>query len=603
MRPLRATRCAHGALTERSQNKRFLALKPFEMARLAAFLNKMQTSCLIVTTMVLTIVTLTHANPVSTPVDDPVYDFLDRMETRGLTDNLLDGVKPLSRSEIGEFLLEIDAQHDRLTAIDRDVLANFLADYRFEIYPEQENPRLAEGKTWYSPLSSYGQFKEDFFRFFRHDSPEEENHTFLWEDGDHSFYLDLMLEYTYSRRDADHIRWRRNQLFRTRGTIGQNFGYAAALNLIAIWGDRGYNELDPLLKGAYSKYEGDALYSDRSSSEIAYQSPFLTFRFAQFPLTMGHGESGQLLLSDNVEQYPYLMLQKRWKRAVFSFVHGQLLAEETGLTDEGQRDIPAKWIAAHRLEFSPLKRMSLSLNEMIVYGNRGVEWGYMLPYIVYRPVEHKLRDRDNAFIALDAEMRLMNGVKLYGTFLLDELSTSKFGTDWYGNKHGFQAGLHLTDPFGVPNLSLRLEYVALMPWIYTHKYKVNRFVYDGRSLGYWAGPNSEILYGHLQKRWHHRLNSGLTVMRWKHGANYPNENIGGDILIGHNTLLGDQTEARLTRDFLEGMLRTETRISGYITYEILNDFLLKAAFSHHKIEEEGQTDEFTDVQFSIGMDY
>ena len=197
----------------------------------------------------------------------------------------------------------------------------------------------------------------------------------------------------------------------------------------------------------------------------------------------------------------------------------------------------------------------------------------------------------------------MKGLKLYGTFLIDEFKKSELFTDWYGNKHGFQAGLHLTDPFGLPNLNLRAEYLAIMPWVYTHKYNINRYINDGASLGHWAGPNSEIFYLDLAKDWHQRLRMGIRFQQWKHGANYENENIGGDILLGHNVLLGDQKEPRTTREFLEGILTTSVLTELYAEYEVLNDLFLD--FSLRNIQSRGPQPEqnLTEVHFGFKLDY
>ena len=43
------------------------------------------------------IIPLFAGNPISVPLGHPVYHFLDRMETLGILDNLLDGIKPFDR--------------------------------------------------------------------------------------------------------------------------------------------------------------------------------------------------------------------------------------------------------------------------------------------------------------------------------------------------------------------------------------------------------------------------------------------------------------------------------------------------------------------------
>jgi hypothetical protein len=326
-------------------------------------------------------------------------------------------------------------------------------------------------------------------------------------------------------------------------------------------------------------------------------------RFAMQPVTWGVGESGTLILSDNVEQFPYLSISKYWSWGSFTFMHGKLLAEQSGTNEEGQAIHPDKWLVANRFEFSPVKGMAIGLNGLIIYGNRSADWAYLFPINYFRATEHNLRDRDNALLAIDLESRVFSGTKLYGTIFIDELRQDKIGTDWYGNKHGFQLGLHLVDPFTISNISARVEYVAIMPWVYTHKYDVNRYIHDMRSLGYWAGPNSQVIYLHLEKEWHRRFRTGLQWRQWKHGRNYPDENIGGNILLGHNILLGDQEKPRETRKFLEGILETDEQFKFYAQYEVFNDFFLNFSYTYIKYIDADIQSTLNEIHFGFKIDY
>ena len=371
--------------------------------------------------------------------------------------------------------------------------------------------------------------------------------------------------------------------------------------------DTGQERADDAAYGVYAEgIQGVVIaqgFFDRSGGEIAYSSPIMDFRFAHQSTTWGLGEFSQLILSDNVEQFPYISISKHWKWGSFTFMHGKLLSQANSDSIDGQPVYPEKWIAAHRFEFSPSSRVSIGLSELIIYGNRSVEWAYLVPFNFYRATEHYLRDRDNETIALDIEARLFRGGKVYGTVFIDELSTSKLFTDWFGNKHGFQFGLHLADPFHLNNLSLRFEYIAIMPWVYTHRFKINRYIHDGRSLGFSTGPNSQVLYTDLQKEWHYRFKTGIKWRKVKHGDNFLNENIGGDILIGHDTLLGNQIASRQTRDFLEGIITTENHLEFYSQLELFNDLFLDFSISHLEIKTFNSISKSTILHFGFKLDY
>jgi len=542
-------------------------------------------------------------NPVSLPLGHPIYRFLDRMETLGVIPNIRDGVKPLDRARISEILILIDQNREILTPIDGARLDNYLLDFRYEIDPAQKYARIENNGQWYSPFRSWQDLGADIRRLFAQNQPEEENHIVLWEDSLNSFYFDVILGLNTYQRSDQVYRWNHNETFRFRGTIMGNLGYLLDVSFFTVEGDEGYRNDDPLLKSSWHNERGSKLYFDRSGGDLAYQSPFLDFRFAYQPVVWGTGESGQLIISDNVDQYPYFSVNKDWGWGRFVYMHGKLLSLATGDSIDDQPVYPDKWIVINRLEFSPASSMSVGLTGMILYGNRYLEWAYLLPFNYLRATEHNLRDRDNALLAIDLEARIFTGIKLYGTFLIDEFRRDKLFTDWYGNKHGFQLGTHITDPFRLANVGFRLEYVAIMPWVYTHKYTINRYINDGRSLGYWAGPNSEVWYVHLEKDWHQRLRTGIKWQQWKHGKNYPNENIGGDILLGHNVLLGDQKEPRETRKFLEGILSKERRLQFYVEYEILNDLFINGSLTGINLENEDGQKNLTEFHLGLKFDY
>lgn len=546
---------------------------------------------------------LMAGNPVSVPINDPVYRFLDRMETLGILDNLRDGIRPLDREKISQLLVEVDSNRTRLTSIDQRRLDNYLLDFRFDINWRNRYAGAKENRNWYTPFASWKQISTDFMRLFKQNQPEEDNHLYLWEDSTKSFYFDLALAYSYDQR-SDEV-WRSNQseTYKFRGSFNENLGYLLQVSFYRIKGDDGYRDQDPVLKNSWKNEREDVIYFDLAGGDLALRTEYIDFHFAYQPVTWGPGEAGQLILSDNPAQYPYFSLAHHWSWGSFTYMHGKLLALANGDSIDSQPVYPDKWIVSNRFEFSPIKSMSVGLTGMILYGNRYLEWAYLLPFIYLRAVEHNLRDRDNALLAIDLETRLWPGVKVYGTLLLDELRSDKLFTDWYGNKHGFQLGTHITDPFGLANLALRVEYAALMPWVYTHKYNVNRYINDGLSLGHWAGPNSEILYAHIEQDLHQRLIVGLRYQQWKHGDNYPNENIGGDILLGHNVLLGDQTESRTTREFLEGILTTSRFYEFYTQYEVLNDFFLNLSVRKIDIQNPESSQNLTEMHLGFKLEY
>jgi hypothetical protein len=545
------------------------------------------------------------SNPTSIPISHPVYTYLERMEALGYAENLLDGIRPYSRAKVADILVELDNKRDQLTPIDREKLDEFLLDFRYEIRPDEKYYRTPENQNWYSILGSISNIKSDVWRFFQRNQPEEENHIIIWEKEGNSFYMDYEQGLDYEKRSDAVYRSASWQNYQFRGTINSNFGYQLEFSLQGLRGnDDDYIAEHPILKGSWSQQkEDEPRYGDRTGGELAWHTGYIDFHFAQQEVEWGHGESGKLILSNNPEPYPYLSLEKEWGWGKFISLHGKLQSFPQDTLEDGYQVYPDKWLAAHRLEFTIWKKVTFGFNENYIYGNRYADWSYMIPFNFYRAVQHKLRDRDNATISIDLEYLLYAGIKVYGTVFLDEFKQNELGTDWYGNKHAFLGGFYWVDPIGLNNTSLRFEYTAIMPWVYTHKYDINSYTTDYNSLGHWSGPNSEVYYVHLAKEWTRRLNTGIKFRQWKKGYNYDNENIGGDILVGHGYLLGNQTQPRETRKFLEGKLATEKRYQIYFNYELWNDFYISGGFNYIDLTVENKQDYLNEIFFGVKLQY
>ena len=274
-------------------------------------------------------------NPVSVPLDKPVYRFLDRMETLGILDNMRDGVRPLDRERISQLLLEIDASRDLLTGIDRHRLDNYLLDFRYEIDYTQKYAGVKEGRNWYTPFASWNQFKTDFKRLFAQNQPEEDNHLYLYEDSTTSFYFDLTLGFNYDTRSDEVSRRNQYETYQFRGTFFENLGYMLRVSFVRVYGDDGYRDQDPILKSTWVTERDDQIYFDRSGGDLAYRTKYVDFHFAYQPTTWGPGESGQLILSDNIEQYPYFSVSTNWSWGNFTYMHGKLLALANGRRSVG----------------------------------------------------------------------------------------------------------------------------------------------------------------------------------------------------------------------------------------------------------------------------
>ena len=119
----------------------------------------MRKVCLIFILLSSLLVPAWAGNPTSVPLNNPVYDFLERMETLGFVHNMFNGIKPFDRTEVANYLKEIATHRNQLTSIDRRKLDDFLLDFRWEIDRTKRYYLLPKEQNWYSILASWQNFK------------------------------------------------------------------------------------------------------------------------------------------------------------------------------------------------------------------------------------------------------------------------------------------------------------------------------------------------------------------------------------------------------------------------------------------------------------
>ena len=313
---------------------------------------------------------------------------------------------------------------------------------------------------------------------------------------------------------------------------------------------------------------------------------------------------GTLSLSGASTSYDMIRLSVRLSKFRFTHVIGFLKqippiparkytiagGDSVGQVDE------TKYLAAHRLEFSPTDRLSIGIYESIIFGGR-FEPAYLNPIMFFKSAEHYLGDHDNAALGFDARLRAWNGFALYGEIFIDDISTTKLGTGWYANKFGFQCGSYMVNPLGVRNTDLRIQYTRIEPYVYSHRIPINVYQHYGTSLGHHIGPNADEAVLTLNVRPSRRL-TGTCIFRFRrHGTNPPGKNVGGDINVPFRK---DDSEKV---HFLDGDVEKRFLLDLSVRYEFFrNAFLAVGGFYGRYSGAQNLPDgENKMLHFSIGL--
>jgi hypothetical protein len=238
-----------------------------------------------------------------------------------------------------------------------------------------------------------------------------------------------------------------------------------------------------------------------------------------------------------------------------------------------------KYLAAHRLEVALAPWIDLGFHEVVIYGDRGLEPTYLNPFMFYWAAQSHLGDKDNVMMGFDLDIHPGRNRRYYLSYVIDDLKKLAIFSDDFANKFSLQAGLFWVDPPGLRDADLRLEYVRIEPWIYTHKFPINTFRHFDSPLGHELAPNSDRWTLELNKRLRDNLSLGLRAERRRHGANEvladgQIRNVGGDLHYGWRP--GDERESK---HFLDGVLERRTQLGLDVQWRLLPHLLIEWGYA------------------------
>ena len=528
-----------------------------------------------------------RAQSVPLPLSHWAYGLLDRLEAEHLLYDFLPNTKPYSRMQVARALLPFfqgKVPAEKLDRVEREQLKYL----RFELKEELEALGV-------SP-APYRDRNLEFLRFrspLRYLLPDFilANHRDLFSLQTENLRLfgDLVLHYHTNSRDYS---FRRNRVIRrerhgvqVRGIWGKHLQFYFHFRDGTEWGGS-YprdNSAWSFEGVGYANAKGSLVYFDETNSGVFFGGGHWQIGVGKQRNRWGPGRFGALALSDRATSYDQVQLQAAWHRLRFTAFTGFLkiyppiaaLEYDTGYS---HRLVHAnRYLAAHRLEFEPVRWLILGLHETLIYGERNLELAYLNPINFYWSAEHYLGDQDNSAIGADFTLYPGGKFKFYGELFLDDLRTGRAGSDFYGNKWAYLLGFSRFDLFGLPELDVHGEFVRIRPFVYSHRFPINVYKQFTTGLGHWAGPNSQTLTLAAEWRPRRRLLFSLKWERWEHGANSPERNVGGNFNLPH------RPEDPLNVPLLAGIRERRRTVAAEIQLELFRNAYLKWMVAGHNL--------------------
>lgn len=502
------------------------------------------------------------------PVTSPVYSFLERMWNRQNLTNVSFFKIPFTRNEIISMLKEIRTKSRGLSPNDLLMLSTFERDFQI-----QENPRaiLIPSKTDTIPLFPVNIFSaRDKFLYYYQDSNNTVNFRPL---GSFTFFESLNEKNTKNAIYGE-------LGFRLYGTIYNCLGYyLQATNGRFLNGNRDFalkedNRLSHSVKFALLNSDFDLV-----ESHIRYENNWFFTGFARETRFLGSGIYQTIVVSDNASPMDEFFAGVKFKNFRYEFSHFSLIAKSKNSFQTGvDSDIPPKYWVMHRASII-FANWNLTYFETVMYSGRNIELAYVNPFTFLKSVEHSLHDRDKSSMGISLELNPFPGIKLAGSWMLEDLIFSEIGKGFWGNKSAWNVGMIYS--FDFP-LDIGIEYTRIEPYMFTHFNNQNNRANDGRLIGTSLQPNSDETAFILRSFLNRRYPLLLKIAYVRHGANVVDDsgrlirNVGGDFNVNHSS-----NDSWIVT-FLDGVRNDKLTIDLSYGFELLRNFNLRLSYQYRK---------------------
>lgn len=223
------------------------------------------------------------------------------------------------------------------------------------------------------------------------------------------------------------------------------------------------------------------------------------FRFGLERVSWGFGRYGNLMFSRQAMPMTVLGFSFRDENFDFESMVGFLspVKEEFDRMEIDPQYITdqQRYISAHSLSFRPLRGLSFSLREAVIYGGPGrrFEPAYAVPLLWYHGYQLNSGIDDNTFVSLGFDYRHAGKLWAYGEVLIDDFQIEKETRgDYEPDQIGFLIGVETFD-LGLGGSGIGLEYARINNWTYNQAHPHNRYINRNYPIGFPDGPDNDIV--------------------------------------------------------------------------------------------------------------
>lgn len=448
-----------------------------------------------------------------------LYDFLDELLADGVLVHQT-AVRPYSRKQVATMLLEAQDADSLLNIRQKRDLAFYLNEYALERdtmvsnyvqYTDHSTYNVSLADPQFSYRSKDNMFKMRlrpilggnlimskkgviFHRWYGAELQMDiAKHLSIWGSLRDNSWSGDWLSKTYFPTDNDR-------------RLGARIHYGASQLQPALMPIAGVQYKEANYGGDFSDSKGGiSLYAWWGSISVQREN-----------IRWGDAYHASNILSGRAPAAPMISLQLtpcKWFQ--FDYFHAWLVSnvvdstyyyvEET--TNGAVRNYRPmnKFMAANMFTFTPIKQLSISFGNSIIYAERSIQAAYFIPIAFYKSLDHLLtkgvrtqNQNSQAFASLS--VRPVEHLHLYGSMFVDEIKFSRFKpSNKENNPLSYLVGFNWSG-WPVKGLSLKAEFVRSYIASYIHSIEVLDYTTNSFGMGHYLGDNAQSIYAELAYR-------------------------------------------------------------------------------------------------------
>ena len=450
-----------------------------------------------------------------------VYDYIDELITDGIVVNQT-ALRPYTRNQIADMLMQAQKADSLLSNRQRNELKFYLNEFALENemmvdnyiqYTDHRTFSLSLVDPQFSYKSLNNMFKFRIRPILGADITGSKKGVLVqrWWGAEVQMDIAKHLSIWGSLRDNSwNGNWLNKDYYPSSGSriYGARIHYGASQVMPA---------LSPLAGVQYKEasYGGD--FSD-SKGGINLYSWWGSIGIQRENISWGNAYHSSNILSGRNPAVPMITLQLtpcRWFQ--FDYFHAWLVSNVLDSTTyylenttQGVNALPNyrpynKFMAANMFTFTPIKQLSVSLGNSIVYAEQTIQAAYLIPIAFYKSLDHLLTkgirtQNQNSQAFASISLRPVNHLHLYGSFFVDEIKFSRFKpSEPENNPISYLVGFNWSG-WPIDGLSLRGEFMRSYIACYTHSIDVLTWESNSYNMGHYMGDNAQSIYGELAYR-------------------------------------------------------------------------------------------------------